>query len=139
MRWNRETSGDWQFNDHIYTELGYELIGDTAVLPRRRTRLNRAGRRGQNRLAAVRHRVVELRMTDGLANARPSNEKPFGAASDAHHDAFIWYRRRAAVLRDLASASAARVSRAAASQRLWVARSHPCRLAGRALETTCAR
>ena len=30
---NREATGDWNYKDHVYTNLGYELIGDTAVLP----------------------------------------------------------------------------------------------------------
>jgi hypothetical protein len=29
----RETSDNWFFKDRVYTELGYELVGDTAVLP----------------------------------------------------------------------------------------------------------
>jgi len=38
LRWNkgvpaRGTTDDWYFHDHIYTRLGYQLSGNTAVLP----------------------------------------------------------------------------------------------------------
>jgi hypothetical protein len=29
----REVEGDWHFEDHVYTNLGYDLIRDTAVMP----------------------------------------------------------------------------------------------------------
>jgi len=28
-----EISDNWYFKDHVYTELGYELVGDTVILP----------------------------------------------------------------------------------------------------------
>jgi hypothetical protein len=33
LTWAPKTSDDWHFKDHVYTELGYRLVGDTAVLP----------------------------------------------------------------------------------------------------------
>jgi hypothetical protein len=33
LTWEREVEDDWNFKDHVYTNLGYNLIGDTAVMP----------------------------------------------------------------------------------------------------------
>jgi hypothetical protein len=33
LEWERETENDWYFKDHIYTNLGYNLIGNTAIMP----------------------------------------------------------------------------------------------------------
>jgi hypothetical protein len=33
LTWERKVDGDWNYKDHIYTTLGYELVDDTAVLP----------------------------------------------------------------------------------------------------------
>jgi hypothetical protein len=33
LKTTREISDNYYFKDHVYTELGYELVGDTAILP----------------------------------------------------------------------------------------------------------
>jgi len=33
LTWERKVEDDWYFKDHIYMNLGYDLIGHTAVLP----------------------------------------------------------------------------------------------------------
>ena len=33
LTWERKVEGNWYFKDHVYTSLGYKLIGDTAVMP----------------------------------------------------------------------------------------------------------
>ena len=33
LTWERKVEDNWYFTDHVYTNLGYDLIGDTAVMP----------------------------------------------------------------------------------------------------------
>jgi hypothetical protein len=33
LKWEHKTNDDWYFYDHVYTSLGYHLVGNTAVLP----------------------------------------------------------------------------------------------------------
>jgi hypothetical protein len=33
LTWERRADDDWSYKDHVYTDLGYELVGNTAVLP----------------------------------------------------------------------------------------------------------
>ena len=33
LQWEPKTSDDWYFHDQVYVNLGYQLVGNTAVLP----------------------------------------------------------------------------------------------------------